>query len=105
MSDPLGFGESRSKPRAWRDYATFIGFIFAAISCVSMFGVMAYLGKVHLGFWREYEVASAWGFFMWPLSLLAFILGILGRGRIKRRILLGLSSCILLFVWTMALIR
>lgn len=88
MNDP------GSKARTWRDYAIFIGFILSAISRASMFGVMAYLGKAHLGYWREYEVASAWGVFMWPLSLLAVILGILSRSRARWRIALGLLSCI-----------
>jgi divalent metal cation (Fe/Co/Zn/Cd) transporter len=89
--------------RGKRQHAIAMGLAAASISCVCYIGVVFYLQKASIGYWDEYLMAAAWGKFNWPLSALAGILGILGKG--SGRILLVLAGCWLVLVWTMAFIH
>ena len=90
-------------PRGWRQSAVAAGLGAASISCFCLYGVVLYLQKAHIGYWNEYLVASRWGRFSWPISLVAFILAVIGKG--DSRVLLLLAGSALVLVWTVAFIH
>jgi hypothetical protein len=90
-------------PRGKRQYAIAAGLGAASISCACYVSLVWYLEKKRIGYWDEYLLAVAWGKFNWPLSVLAGIFGLMGKG--KGRGLLLLTAAWLVFVWTMAFIH
>jgi hypothetical protein len=103
---PLGWARwvrTSSSPRGWRQRLVALGMVCASISCVCSFGVVLYLRVVRIGYWSEYLVASRWGRLNLPLSVAAIILGAFGKG--TSRVLLLLTACGLLAVWTDAFIH
>ncbi len=90
-------------PRGKRQYAIAAGLGAASISCICYVSLVWYLQKKRIGYWDEYLVALAWGKFNWPLSVLAGIVGLIGKG--KGRGLLLLAAVWLVFVWTMAFVH
>jgi hypothetical protein len=89
--------------RRKRQYAIAAGLGAASISCACYIGLVWYLEKKRIGYWDEYLLAMAWAKFNWPLSVLAGIFGLMGKG--KGRGLLLLAAAWLVFVWTMAFIH
>ena len=103
---PLGWARwSRTSwsARGWRQRLVAVGLVCASIWCICSFGVVLYLRIVRIGYWNEYLVASRWGRLNWPLSFAAIILAVTGRG--NARVLLLLTACGLLAVWTDAFIH
>ncbi|MFZ1156163.1 MAG: hypothetical protein WAO10_00180 [Candidatus Sulfotelmatobacter sp.] len=90
-------------PRGNRQYAIAAGLGAASISSACYVGLVWYLEKKRIGYWNEYLLALAWGKFNWPVSVLAGIFGLVGKG--KGRGLLIPAAAWLVFVWTMAVIH
>ena len=92
-----------TEPRKRREYAIAAGLGAASISCICYFSVVGYLQRHRMGYWGEYLVASAWAKFNWPLSVLAGIFGLSGKGDGRGWLLIAASW--LVFVWTIAFIH
>ncbi len=97
------FGRSGiTAPRGKRQYAIAAGLGAASISCACYIGLVWYLEKNRIGYWNEHLLELAWGKFNWPSSVVAGILGLIGKG--KGRGLLLLAAVWLVFLWTMAFV-
>ncbi len=90
-------------PRGWRHNVIAAGLVCASVSSVCLYGVGLYLQKAHIGYWNEYRMATRWGLLGWPISLLAVILAVFGKG--ASRLLLLLAGAGLVLVWTMAFVH
>ena len=77
-----------------------IGLTAASVSSVCSAWLFVYFRTVHIGYWNEYLVLTRWVVFNWPLSVLALVLGLTGKG--PSRLLLMFSACVLTLVWTAA---
>lgn len=75
----------------------------ALVSAACQVGVVFYLKKEHLLYWEESLVASAWGKYNLPLSVVALMCGFIGKG--SGRWFLVVSGAWLVVVWTTAFIR
>ena len=83
---------------SWRDRVILAGLLAGSISCLCHLGVVGYLSAARIGYWGEVIVATKWGLFNWPLSLIAVILAAVGRG--AGRVLLLTAGFLLLLEWT-----
>lgn len=92
-----------TEPRGWRRNVIAVGLGSASISCLCLYGVVLYLKRVHIGYWNEYMLAAEWGVFNWPASLIAAILGLVGKG--ASRVLLVFAAALLLFLWTASIVH
>ena len=99
----LGWLRTHALPRGWRQHSVMVGLACASISCVCSFGVVLYLRMVDVTYWNEYLLLLPWARFNWPLSVAALLLAAIGKG--ASRILLLLTACGLVAVWTSALIH
>ena len=75
--------------RGKRQYAIAAGLGAASISCACYIGLVSYLEKKRIGYWDEYILAVTWGKFNWPLSVLAGIFGLVGKGNGRSLLLLA----------------
>jgi len=93
----------RPRTRGFRQYLIAAGLGIILVPAMCFAGTTLFPRSAPLGSWDNYLVASAWGRWNLPLSILALAMGAVGEGRGKR--LLVANGAWLVMVWTMALVN
>jgi hypothetical protein len=92
----------RESPHIWRQNLVAVGLGLASISAACLYGVVLYFRAVHIGYWNEYVTAAPWALLAFPISVLAVVAAIVGKG--VARILLALAGALLVLIWAAAFV-